>query len=199
MQHSDGEMSEIQIPPNTHRYFVTCVGACLAILVLTAMVAFAPDDHEIRRLVSWIYSVFAVMVLVETGHMLWWIGKRHIVSRRGRLPSTVTYDTVSIFPSIPAAIVHSYPYGQYCYLIQDASVTRFFKIGRTNNPGHRMTDFGVLLPFKISIVHIIPCQDSHALESQLHQKYRNRRVRGEWFALTNEDVSEILAMGITDA
>lgn len=80
----------------------------------------------------------------------------------------------------------------YVYLVQ--SPTTYWKIGRTNNPDDRMKTFSVKLPFEVKYKHLIKTSDMYTLESNLHVKYASRRVDGEWFALTDDDVNEICAM-----
>ena len=84
-----------------------------------------------------------------------------------------------------------YPTGQYVYLIQDVTVTGYFKIGKTNNPSRRMYDFGVLLPMQVKVIHVIPCQNMSQLEAQLHRQFADKRVNGEWFALSQPDIDYI--------
>lgn len=83
------------------------------------------------------------------------------------------------------------PCGHYVYIIRDIDLTGAYKIGRTRYPSQRMFDFGVKLPFEFAIVRIIPCEDSYALERQLHQHFANKRTRGEWFALDADDIAWI--------
>lgn len=80
----------------------------------------------------------------------------------------------------------------YVYLIQ--SPTTYWKIGRTSNPNDRMKTFNVKLPYEVSYKHLIKTSDMYTLESNLHIKYASRRVEGEWFALTEDDVIEICNM-----
>lgn len=94
-------------------------------------------------------------------------------------------------PSDAAKRAIFYPTGQYVYLIQDTSITGYFKIGKTNCPSRRMNEFGVKLPMDLMVIHIIPCKNMSQLEAQLHQQYIAKRVNGEWFTLAPQDVSDI--------
>ena len=97
-----------------------------------------------------------------------------------------------IFPDIS---ISAYPkYGEYVYLIQDASASLYFKIGKTTNLHRRLKRFEVILPFKIHVVHIISCRNCSQTETRLHRKYAMNRVSGEWFQLTDADVLEIMSM-----
>lgn len=77
----------------------------------------------------------------------------------------------------------------YVYLLQ--SSTGYYKIGRARNPNNRMATFGVKLPFEVEYRHLIKTDDMFALEAELHRRYADCRVNGEWFNLSDEQVAEI--------
>lgn len=77
----------------------------------------------------------------------------------------------------------------YVYLLK--SVTGFWKIGRTVNPKDRLKTFGVKLPFEVEYEHLIPCRDHIELERSLHKQFADKRVNGEWFDLSPEDIAVI--------
>lgn len=89
-----------------------------------------------------------------------------------------------------------YPETGYVYLLQ--SPTGAYKIGKTKNPDDRMKTFGVKLPFEVSYTCVISSEMYAQLERELHERYAEKRLNGEWFALTINDVAEIKAMrGVT--
>lgn len=77
----------------------------------------------------------------------------------------------------------------YVYLLQ--SPTSAYKIGRTRDPNNRMRTFGVQLPFEVDFICVIKTGDMYELERRLHERYADKRIRGEWFALDSEDVEYI--------
>lgn len=79
----------------------------------------------------------------------------------------------------------------YVYLIK--SSTGHYKIGRTGNLNNRLRTFSVKLPFEVEFVHVISAGDMMATERQLHQYFASKRVNGEWFSLTDDDVTIIRA------
>ncbi len=81
----------------------------------------------------------------------------------------------------------------YVYLIR--SVTGHYKIGRTRDPKKRMATFGVKLPFEVEFECLIKCEDMAQAEQELHAKFDHKRVNGEWFALSDEDVAYIKSLG----
>jgi hypothetical protein len=69
--------------------------------------------------------------------------------------------------------------------------TGLVKIGRSTNPEKRLTDVRRALPFDSELLHLVKSMDHIALEKSYHERFADRRVRGEWFALTEEDLQTI--------
>lgn len=80
----------------------------------------------------------------------------------------------------------------YVYIIKGKA--GHYKIGKTTDPDVRIKNLGVVLPFKIKPIHIIECQNRHEAETTLHHRYWHRRIAGEWYKLTAEDLNEIKAI-----
>ena len=80
----------------------------------------------------------------------------------------------------------------YVYLLQ--SSTGYWKIGRTHSPNNRLKTFNVKLPFEVEYKHLIQTDDMYALETKLHERFKEKRINGEWFALNDGDVREICAL-----
>lgn len=75
------------------------------------------------------------------------------------------------------------------YVGYDAS--RGFKIGKSINPYKREKQIRHMNPsFKLLAFGETPNQE--VAEKYLHDKYANKRIIGEWFNLSPEDVSEII-------
>jgi hypothetical protein len=77
----------------------------------------------------------------------------------------------------------------YVYLLQ--SPTKSYKIGRSKNPQDRLKTFSVKLPFEVEYIALIETPDMTGLERQLHERFAEKRVNGEWFELSEEDVQYI--------
>lgn len=84
--------------------------------------------------------------------------------------------------------------GGFVYLLK--SPTNAYKIGRSKNPQDRIKTFGVKLPFEVEYLAIIPAQDMCSLEAELHQRFADKRINGEWFALTDNDIAYIKSLEI---
>lgn len=67
----------------------------------------------------------------------------------------------------------------------------YYKIGMSNDPKNRIPHLSVLTPFNTSAICVIESEDMRLLEKQLHDKFTDKRVNGEWFVLSDEDVEYI--------
>ena len=92
-----------------------------------------------------------------------------------------------------------YFYGQYIttciYLGYDRS--GLLKIGMTDNWERRLKQIRNMNP-EFSFLCVIKHDKPAVAEAMLHTKYSNKRVIGEWFELSVEDVKEILDMFLPD-
>jgi hypothetical protein len=75
------------------------------------------------------------------------------------------------------------------YLVR--SVSSAYKIGRTRNPEDRQRTFGIQLPFEVEFIALIEAEDMYTLERELHNRFAQKRINGEWFNLTDADVKYI--------
>lgn len=81
----------------------------------------------------------------------------------------------------------------WLYLVYDR-FTGWTKIGRSDNPSKRFQELvrePTLMPlakqFILQDAWLMPLE----LESQLHERYADKRMRGEWFALESSDKMDI--------
>jgi hypothetical protein len=81
--------------------------------------------------------------------------------------------------------VEDQPVPGYVYLVRSG---KFHKIGRSNDHGRRTYEIGLQLPEKLEVVHNIETDDAVGIERYWHERFRDRRSNGEWFALTKADV-----------
>jgi len=73
----------------------------------------------------------------------------------------------------------------YIYLGFDAS--GLFKIGITNDVEKRLRQFRTANPTFFLLLHI-PVEHPAVVEVELHTKFSDKRVRGEWFCLDGGDL-----------
>lgn len=70
------------------------------------------------------------------------------------------------------------------------------KIGYSSSPdpSKRIESFKTASPYGIEILGFIVCDDGKALESRLHNKWKERRCNGEWFELSEEEVEREVSL-----
>ena len=66
----------------------------------------------------------------------------------------------------------------------------YYKIGLSATPRVRCSSIQVGNPFPVTLIGV--AEGSDYVEAEWHAVFRAKRVRGEWYALTDEDVSRIL-------
>jgi mRNA-degrading endonuclease YafQ of YafQ-DinJ toxin-antitoxin module len=80
----------------------------------------------------------------------------------------------------------------YVYLMVDTT-NNFHKIGISNNPQYREKTLQSEKPTIELVCHkVFPTRKiSESIEKALHESFKNKRLRGEWFDLSEDDVSNI--------
>lgn len=80
----------------------------------------------------------------------------------------------------------------FVYLFRQKG-TGFIKIGMTNSDSiqNRWIPFQMYSPQGAEIVHIIETENARKLERELHIKYASKRLEGEFFNLTDDDILDI--------
>jgi hypothetical protein len=81
----------------------------------------------------------------------------------------------------------------YIYVFNDTQ-KKMFKIGYAKYPSQRLKQCQTGNAGKIAEVCRIATNDMKSLEKELHRLYAHRRVAGEWFQLTWDDLAELRAM-----
>ena len=76
----------------------------------------------------------------------------------------------------------------FVYLLASAG---FYKIGKSIDPEVRRKALQVGIPGEIRLVHAIATDDMNWLETRLHRIFAAGRVRGEWFQLSDRQVSAL--------
>ena len=80
---------------------------------------------------------------------------------------------------------------EYVYFIQQET-TNFVKIGFTKeDPIRRLSALKTSSPFDLKIIGLIETDNCVKKESELHKQYADKRVKGEWFLLSNEEIEFI--------
>jgi hypothetical protein len=80
----------------------------------------------------------------------------------------------------------------WIYVIKDLDNNEV-KIGVTQkeNPKHRLSQY-TSHKINIELLFIDDIEDCFELENEIHISFENKRINGDWFDLTNEDVLKII-------
>lgn len=73
----------------------------------------------------------------------------------------------------------------YVYLMKSG---KHYKIGKTNSVDRRQYEIGLQLPEGIKPIHSIETDDPSGIEAYWHNRFKDKRLKGEWFNLTASDV-----------
>lgn len=65
------------------------------------------------------------------------------------------------------------------------------KIGKTGKITKRIYQLSIQLPYETELIHTIKTDDMDELERHLHEIFAAKRKRGEWFELSEEDITSI--------
>lgn len=71
--------------------------------------------------------------------------------------------------------------------------TEYYKIGRSKTPRYRFLST-THMPVDIVMLHTIPTNFTVWLERDLHERFAEKRVRGEWFKLTDNDLAYVTSI-----
>jgi hypothetical protein len=142
------------------------------------------DEEYLRRVLRWhqeaIANDFGIEVSAGVKTMMTLID----IELRRRSASKQTRVTVVNRPSR-----RTRRSAGFVYLLQ--SPTGYYKIGLTGDPDNRAKTFGIQLPFEVEFLALIPTEDMRVLEQELHRRFAEKRVNGEWFSLDDGDVEYI--------
>ena len=79
----------------------------------------------------------------------------------------------------------------YIYLLKSQNA---YKIGRSQSIEKRIYTIQNTTPFKIKLIFKKKVRDCFQMERKLHLKFKEKRIKGEWFQLNKEDIEEIKEM-----
>lgn len=63
-----------------------------------------------------------------------------------------------------------------------------YKIGRSTDITRRYKEIRVQMPYQAEEIHAIKTDDTVGIENYWHNRFKNKRLEGEWFALSAADV-----------
>lgn len=77
----------------------------------------------------------------------------------------------------------------YIYFLKDD--TDRIKIGKSTNIDNRIFNIGIKLPVLPILYHFFKTNDMTKSEEELHEKYSEYRLNGEWFELPEKELEHI--------
>jgi hypothetical protein len=84
------------------------------------------------------------------------------------------------------------PNAGFVYIVRGLNgPEEYFKIGRTVNPDSRLKTFKNKFPFTVEYALVIRSDNYKKLEKDLHYRFKDKRVEGEWFRLTYQDMHQL--------
>ncbi|MES2455002.1 MAG: GIY-YIG nuclease family protein [Bacteroidota bacterium] len=78
----------------------------------------------------------------------------------------------------------------YVYFLQEKKY-HTVKIGRSLNLDRRLGIFVTDLPYRVELIGYILSLNYEGIELAFHKHFRHKRLDGEWFELTQEEVSDL--------
>lgn len=79
----------------------------------------------------------------------------------------------------------------YVYIIKDENYPDTYKIGKSKNPKYREKTLYHQSPY-ISLFKVVHCEKPSELEHEIHLRLHNKRIRGEWFKLSEFELNNII-------
>jgi hypothetical protein len=68
-----------------------------------------------------------------------------------------------------------------------------YKIGKTNDFKSRLGQIKLQLPLKVEVVHQIETDDPDGIERYWHRRFGDKRLNGEWFRLSDDEVEAFIS------
>lgn len=78
----------------------------------------------------------------------------------------------------------------YVYIIKQVGIDNYYKIGRTKDMKERLNNLSTGSPTGYEEVREYWVSDMYKVEEELHSIFKDKNVRGEWFTLSNQDISK---------
>lgn len=172
---------------------VVHLGMYTGIIISGAILQFSKSivDTSGSILVWWAYFAVALLIGRELAPIGWyWVKTLRKPKESSVVLGLAAYMGAAHAPT-PTPIKKRDRSG-WVYLVQ--SPTGYYKIGRTSDPDNRVKTFKVKLPFEVEYICLIQTGDMYILESQLHIRFADKRVNGEWFNLESADVEYIRSL-----
>ena len=157
----------IEYKNNEPLFYLSGNGLCFSVWDILAVVSNSEDTNFAWRLLHLLDK------FVDSKHATYW-------TLRGDIAVSLSRNK-SLYKK-------AVRYGKCkTYLMKDEN-TGFVKIGKSIHPQKRESTLQSEKP----VISLFKVCDK-LIESELHNKFKNKRIRGEWFDLTKKDITYILS------
>ena len=83
----------------------------------------------------------------------------------------------------------------WVYLVKAEDINQY-KIGQSKAPNIRLKALQKQSPIKLTLIHLIQCADVGKAEANLHKRFADYKVSGEWFELDQVSVDYIKSLEV---
>lgn len=97
---------------------------------------------------------------------------------------------------IPDGVKDEFEHGGFIYVASIESDKSLFKIGMAGNVKQRIDALRTASPYLLSLACAFFVPNMRFAERALHDRYADKRIRGEWFRLSREDLNDIAASSL---
>jgi hypothetical protein len=80
----------------------------------------------------------------------------------------------------------------HVYLI-GSHLFNWYKIGLSKNASIRVSELGILLPFRVEVIAVWKATDHYKLEKELHERFEKHKINGEWFLFKGQELPKVIA------
>lgn len=122
--------------------------------------------------------------------------------------SSVMYRVLNARPTIKPLLTLPFQYeaipleqcshGRCVYVLRDASITGWFKVGYTEDIHYRvlrLSDTKLPIVFNLQVIRVFYTEQHKELERHLHKQFKHCHKQGEWFDLNVRDLERLIRVG----
>lgn len=120
-----------------------------------------------------------------------WIDLR---SKIDRFYNNVSIDEIDHFNAEVAKANKNRALTKVGYIYLLSSDNGKYKIGKTTDVERRLNEHLRIHPLKLNVLHVVKVREYSKCERYLLNHFSNKRLQGEWFDLTKDDISWIRSL-----
>lgn len=126
----------------------------------------------------------------DAGRISWYALNLPLLKDAARIVGADDFKEIDVqaLVNVPRSSYEREHYATPGYIYIAYAPTGHHKIGLSKNPGARIKQLNNT-PYEVTIIHTFPANHARIAEEVLHTEFSSKRVRGEWFALSQEDVT----------